>query len=230
MSWISLFSGGKDSTYALMQALQSGLDVSHLVTVHPAEGSYMYHVPMTELTQLSARTIGIDLIDVDPGNVECTDVVDSSGQGDREIVPLEDALADLAPEGIIVGAVESEYQHSRITRMADRVGAKVFDPLWQCDPIELGEDLVTAGIEIRIVQVSAGGLDRSWLGRKLDQDALEELKRLHESIGIHPLGEGGEYETFVVDGPHMDRRIEIEYTSVWEGDRGRLEIESASLS
>ncbi|WP_449272198.1 Dph6-related ATP pyrophosphatase, partial [Halorubrum halodurans] len=43
--WVSLFSGGKDSSWALHRALEEELDVSRLLTVHPAGDSYMYHTP-----------------------------------------------------------------------------------------------------------------------------------------------------------------------------------------
>jgi len=66
------------------------------------------------------------------------------------------------------------------------------------------------------VQVAAYGLDESWLGRRYDADALAELVDLREECGVHPLGEGGEFETYVVDGPHMDRRIDMEYDT-WGG-------------
>jgi len=53
--WVSLFSGGKDSSWALYRALEEGLDVSRLLTVHPAGDSYMYHTPATELARARGR-------------------------------------------------------------------------------------------------------------------------------------------------------------------------------
>lgn len=37
----------------------------------------------------------------------------------------------------------------------------------------------------------------------------------------------GAYETLVTDGPHMDRRIKIEYEKVWDAGRGTLRITNA---
>ena len=42
--------------------------------------------------------------------------------------------------------------------------------------------------------------------------------------------EGGEFETLVTDGPHMDRPIRLEYETEWEGSRGHLRIEDAWLA
>ena len=233
--WVALFSGGKDSSWALYRALSEGLNVTHLLTVHPGEDSYMYHVPETRLAALAAESIGIDLIEVDPGDLDAGDVDDAGAQGDRELEPLEAALADRDAgfddrlAGVTAGAVESEFQTSRIRGMCDRLGIDLFAPLWQRDPQELAEAMLDAGFEIRITQVAARGLDESWLGRRLDADALAELGDLNEAHGVHILGEGGEFETLVTDGPHMSRPIEIEYEPVWEGTRGHIRVTNARL-
>ena len=202
--WVSLFSGGKDSSWALYRALTEGLDVARLLTVHPEGDSYMYHVPATHLAELAAESVGIEHVSVRPGDLGATDATDASAQG--------------------------EYQTSRIRSMTDRLDCGLFAPLWERAPLELGEAMLDAGFEITIVQVAAYGLDRSWLGRTLDRDALAELADLEEAYGVHPLGEGGEFETFVTDGPHMERPIELAYESVWEGDRGHLTVTDARLA
>ena len=233
--WVSLFSGGKDSSWALYRALEAGLPVERLVTVHPDGDSYMYHVPATELAELAAESVGIPLVDVEPDDFEAAAATDSGAQGDTELEPLEAALQELDAEldggiaGLIAGAVESEYQTSRIEAMADRLDADLFAPLWQEDPHELADAMLDAGFEIRIIQVAAYGLDESWLGRTLDRGALADLEALNEEYGVHVLGEGGEFETLVTDGPHMDRPIRLEYDTVWEGSRGYIEIEDAWL-
>ena len=234
-AWVSLFSGGKDSSWALYRALERGLDVRRLVTVHPAGDSYMYHVPATDLATLAAESVGIPLVDVEPGDFEAEAAADSGTQGDAELEPLEAALRELDAElegglaGVTAGAVESEYQTSRIEGMCDRLGCDLFAPLWQEAPRTLADRMLAAGFEIVVVQVAAGGLDESWLGRTLDEAALEELEALNERYGVHILGEGGEFETLVVDGPHMDRRIALEYEPEWEGTRGRIRVTDARL-
>ncbi|MFB6228709.1 MAG: diphthine--ammonia ligase [Halobacteriales archaeon] len=233
-TWASLFSGGKDSSWALYRAMTSDRDVSYLVTVHPGEESYMYHVPATRLARLAAESIGLPLVEVDPEAFDAEAVTDSGAQGDRELAPLERAVDDLDAEvglaGVTAGAVESEYQTSRIRGMCDRLGINLYAPLWGEDPRDLAEAMLDAGFEIRIIRVAARGLDESWLGRTLDREALDELGALNEEYGVHLLGEGGEFETLVVDGPHMDRRIELEYKRHWEGTRGTIDVTDAWLA
>ncbi|AGB15826.1 universal archaeal metal-binding-domain/4Fe-4S-binding-domain containing ABC transporter, ATP-binding protein [Halovivax ruber XH-70] len=234
-AWVSLFSGGKDSSYALYLALERGIDVDRLLTIHPEGDSYMYHVPATELATLAADSIGIRSLDVHPDSFETEEATDSGTQGDREVEPLETALRSLAADtaggiaGLVVGAVESEYQRERVERLCTEFDCELFAPLWQADPRALATDMLAADFEIVIVQVAAHGLDESWLGRPLDHAAIDELETLADSHGVHLLGEGGEFETMVLDAPHMDRRLDIEYETTWDGTRGSITVTDASL-
>ena len=234
--WVSLFSGGKDSAWALYRALEEGYPIERLITVHPAGDSFMYHVPATELAELAAESIGIPLVDVRPADFEATAHADeeSGERGDRELEPLEAALVDLADElggigGVTAGAVESSYQTDRIRGMCDRLGAELFAPLWQENPRQLADSMLDSGFEITIVRVAARGLDASWLGRTLDSEAFEALEALNEEYGVHILGEGGEFETLVTDGPHMERPIRLEYDTEFDGMRGTIHVTDARL-
>ena len=235
-TWVCLFSGGKDSSWALYRALENGLSVSRLVTVHPSADSYMYHVPATRLAALAAESIEIALTEIDSGDLNADSpeaAADAGTQGDRELRPLEAALrgmnADEPLQGVIAGAIESEFQTSRIETMCDRLGLDLFAPLWRENPRELADAMLAAGFEITVIQVGAHGLDQSWLGRTLDREAFDELEALNEEYGVHLMGEGGEFETLVTDGPHMSRPIELDCETEWDGTRGRLRITNAWL-
>jgi len=232
-SWVGLFSGGKDSSWAVYRALEANLNVERLLTVHPSADSYMYHVPETQLAELAAESMDIEHISVEPGNLGATDVDDAGAQGDRELEPLEAALRELQGEldieGVTAGAIESEFQTHRIEDMCDRLDIELFAPLWQRNPEALATEMLEAGFEITILQVAAYGLDESWLGRTLDAEAVDELRELNEEYGVHLLGEGGEFETFVTNGPHMSKRIELEYKTEWNDNSGRIRITNAEL-
>jgi len=98
----------------------------------------MYHTPATELAALAAESVGIDLVEVSPADFGADDVDDAGEQGDAELEPMEAAALreiaagdDVDLAGVTAGAVESEFQTSRIQGMCDRLGIDLFAPLWQ---------------------------------------------------------------------------------------------------
>ncbi len=219
MNVAALFSGGKDSSYAVFVARLYAWDVTHLVTVFSeSPESYMYHVPAIELTRLAAQSIGIPLVEVV-----------TPPEPEEELIPLRDTLAGLGVDGIVSGALASEYQRRRLDQICDHIGIKSFAPLWHKNPRELLGEMVDEGFEIMIVGCSAEGLDERWLGRMLDEKALEELDRLHDKYGIHVAGEGGEYESMVLYGPHMKKRICVEYEKEWRVLSGKIIVKKAWL-
>ena len=133
-------------------------------------------------------------------------------------------------KGIIAGAVESEYQRSRIQKICDELDIVLYAPLWKSDPLVMINKMVETGFEIMIVGVAADGMEESWLGRYIDNNAIVELKAINEKYGVHILGEGGEYETLVTNGPHMNRRVEIEYDVFWEQNWGEIRVKNAWLN
>ncbi len=219
----SLFSGGKDSVYAVYWAINQAWDVKVLVSLIPKSSeSWMFHFPNAWLTELQAESLGIPYIKVE-----------TSGEKEKELEDLETALRkakEYGIKGIISGALASEYQRTRIETVCHRLNLKSFMPLWHKNQVELLRDVVRAGFEVIITGVSAYGLDKSWLGRRLDEQMVRELERLQEKYGVWAGGEGGEFETLVLDGPIFKKRLVIdEIDKVWEGNRGILVVKKAHL-
>ena len=73
--------------------------------------------------------------------------------------------------------------------------------------------------------VSTEGLESDWLGCILDEDSLQKLSRIASKYRFHVDGEGGEYETLVVAGPHMTGELEIDFVKHWDGVRGHLSFQ-----
>jgi len=91
-------------------------------------------------------------------------------------------------------------------------------------------EILDLGFEVIVTAVAAEGFDSSWLGRRIDQRMLTELKNLNREHGVHLAFEGGEAETFVLDGPIFKRRIKIlDAEKRWFQDSGVLEIRDAIL-
>jgi uncharacterized protein (TIGR00290 family) len=98
------------------------------------------------------------------------------------------------------------------------------------DPEVHLRNLVKNKFHIIITGVAALGLDETWLGRAIDDKAVQELVDLHKKYGLHIGLEGGEGETFVLDCPLFKKKIEVLSTEKhWRGDHGYLEIKEANL-
>jgi ABC transporter with metal-binding/Fe-S-binding domain ATP-binding protein len=219
----ALFSGGKDSTYALYIAQQWGWDVRCLVSIIPAKDSLMFHHPNIRMTEQLGSALGIPLV-----------ALESKEGEEEELETLRVLLSDLRDEegldGVVTGAIASDYQWSRINGVCEELDLKTFSPLWRKDGRMLLENMLDAGFEIMIVGVSAEGLDSSWLGRMMDRQALDDLLRLHEKHGINTSGEGGEYETLVLDAPNFTKKLRVDEMHVdWRRDCGTLVVRKASL-
>lgn len=219
MKVAALYSGGKDSNFALYLAQQNGLEVDRLITLLPQEESWMYHVPNIRWTSLQSRALGIP------------QVMEASQEGEEaELRALKRVLRKAHPEGLVVGAVASDYQYTRVNDVCEELGLWVYAPLWRKDPGRLLREYVGAGFRAIIVGASAEGMDESWLGRVIDEDACEALLDLSKRHGLHPVGEGGEFETLVLDGPNFMSRLEIlEAEKEWKVTSGTLVIREAAL-
>ncbi|KAH0605173.1 uncharacterized protein H6S33_005155 [Morchella sextelata] len=123
-------------------------------------------------------------------------------------------------KAVCTGAILSTYQRTRIESVCARLGLTSLSYLWQRGQGALLEEMAGVGLEPRIVKVAAVGLDAErWVWRCVVDPAVRmELEGLRRRWGVHVAGEGGEYETIVVDGPGWRGRIEVE-----EGQREIVE-------
>ena len=215
-----LFSGGKDSTYAALLAKRAGHELSYFVTVESANpDSFMWHTAAIELTRLQAKAASIPLV-----------VVKTSGEKENEMKELKTALAKLDVDGVIVGAVASNYQRDRVQKLCDELGLELVAPLWGKEPEKMLREMLAEKFEIIFTAVATAGLDKSWLGTKLDEHAIDELVALNKKYGIHISGEGGEYETAVLACPLFSKKISVTGTPDWKSDSGKFKIVKASIS
>jgi diphthine-ammonia ligase len=219
MKLAALISGGKDSCFAIYRALQEGHVVTDLVTIKPANvDSYMFHSVNIHLTGLISEACDIPL----------TSQL-SKGEKEKELDDLKNALSRLKVEGVAVGAIESEYQALRVRRICDELGLVIYAPLWHKDPESLLFEMIEC-MDIIMVKVAAGGMDKSWLGRRFDKKMIADLKELNRKYRVHLAGEGGEYETLVLNAPFFRKKIElIETQKMWMGDHGLLKVMKAKL-
>jgi len=218
-----LFSGGKDSTFALHMAAEHEQVACLITLVSKNKESYMFHTPNIELTKLQAEALGLPLI---------TWVTE--GRKEEELEDLEQAIAEAIArfniEGIVTGAVESVYQSTRIQRICHRLNVWCLNPLWKRNQKELLEELIQKRFKVIISGVFAYPLDASWLGKQLTIDVVEKLVELEKEFGISPSGEGGEIETTVLDAPMFKKKIEVlDYEVDAKGNSGVFTVKKARL-
>jgi diphthine-ammonia ligase len=199
-----LFSGGKDSCFAAFLARKYGYEIGCLISIESGnKESFMFHTPYIEKVSLQAEEMGIPLI-----------IVKTKGEKEVELKDLEKAIKIAVEkyeiEGIVTGAIESVYQASRVQKICNKLGIECFNPLWQKDAEEHWRDLLKEGFKVILVSVSAEGLNDSWIGKEIGEKELEELIKLSKKYKFHLAFEGGEAETFVVDCPLFDKRIELD--------------------
>jgi len=219
-----LFSGGKDSTYAAWFARRKGHELSCLISIFSEnKESFMFHTPSITKVKIQAEVMGVPLI-----------VWKTKGVKEEELKDLEDVIIKAKEEfgigGIVTGAVESVYQASRIKKICDGLNLECFNPLWHRNQEELVRDLIKDGFEAIVVGVFAYPLGKEWLGRKIDESFLEEVVELEKKYKINVAGEGGEFESFILNCPLFSQGLEVEsFEDFGEKHSWRREINIKSV-
>ncbi|HUV54083.1 MAG TPA: diphthine--ammonia ligase [Candidatus Krumholzibacteriaceae bacterium] len=220
MRLAALFSGGKDSAYAARLMELEGYDVQYLVSMRSKNpDSYMFHTVNIGLTELQAYAWGKEHVEAETRGVK-----------EKELDDLKRCLKGLDVEGVVTGAIASSYQRERVDRICRELGLEHVSPLWGRERVGLLNEMLSRGMVIVFSAVAAQGLDQKWLGAKLDRQAVNRLVQLMDRYGVDPCGEGGEYESLVLDAPWFRYRIEVkEAEHSWDGVSGRYRVVEADL-
>ena len=218
-----LFSGGKDSTLALHKVAEKEEVVCLITLISKNKESYMFHTPNIDITELQAEALGLPLI----RKV-------TAGKPEEELEDLAAAIAQAISnfkiEGVVTGAVESVYQAARIQKICNNLEVWCINPLWKRNQKAILEEIVAKGFKTLISGVFAYPLDKTWLGKQIDEDLIEQLMVLSEEYSLSPSGEGGEIETTVLDAPLFKKKIEVlDFELEEQGNSGVFKIKQARL-
>ena len=220
-----LFSSGKDSCYALYLMQKQKHEISCLITIKSKnKDSFMFHTPAIEITELQSQAMEIPIM-----------FHETEGEKEEELKDLEEAIKKAKEqyhiEGIVTGALYSEYQSDRIQKIADKLGLKTFSPLWHKNQEQELRELIQNGFEFILTAVAADGLDKSWLGKIITEKDIDKLAELNNKNGMNIAGEGGETESLVLNAPFFKKRIVIEQSKIEMESScvGRLVIEKANI-
>ncbi len=222
MEIAALFSGGKDSVMAVWDSLRNGHEVKYLITmISENPESYMFHYPNVEYTSQQASSMGIPHI-----------FRNTKGEKEKELEDLKAAIDKVRSEVdcLAAGGLASNYQRNRIRAIADLFGMQLVAPFWKIDSQEYWDLMLSNGFKVMITGVACEGLGKEWLGRIIDRDNLKELQKLADRHKFHLAGEGGEFETFVLDCPLFKKALEVvKGERVWDRDSGLYLIKKIKL-
>lgn len=222
----ALFSGGKDSTYAIYLAKKQGFDISCLLTLFPKSAdSHLLHHQNIVWTKLQAKSMILP---------QLTTQLESD-QTEEELNVLNDlvkkAKNDFAIDGLVHGGIVSVFQKEKFETICKNHDLKPITPLWKIDSKKYMNELIENCFEFIMTSVSAGGLDGSWLGKTIMKNDVEKLEKLSIKHGFNLNFEGGEAETFVLNCPLFTAPIKINQgETFWDGYRGRFQIVEAGVN
>jgi asparagine synthase (glutamine-hydrolysing) len=204
---------------------QQNYPIKCLITMRSRNpDSYMFHTPNIDLAELQALGMNVPIV-----------VQDTPGEKEEELSDLKKALEKAKKqygiEGVVTGALYSQYQRERIEKVCDSLGLKIFSPLWHMDQEKEMRQILDEGFEVVLSSVAAEGLDASWLGKRLTAKEVDKLVALNKKLGINAAGEGGEFESLVLDGPMFNRRIVIADSEIIAESRNtaRFVVKKAKL-
>jgi asparagine synthase (glutamine-hydrolysing) len=198
-----LFSGGKDSTYSAFLVKKEGHELTCLISlVSKNPDSYMFHTPAINLVEKQAKLMDLPLIKKE-----------TLGEKEKELEDLEKAIKKAIDKykikGIVTGALKSSYQKSRIENICKSLKIECLNPLWNKNQIDLLKELIKNNFEIIISGVAAYPLNKSWVNRRIDPNFIKEIEELSKKYKLNPAGEGGEFESLVINCPLFKSKLEI---------------------
>ena len=226
MKLACLFSGGKDSTYAIHLAKKQGHDIVCLLSIFPkSDESHLLHHPNLKWTKLQSESMNIPQLTIHSSSDETKD----------EIIVMEELLQNAKKkfhsDGLVHGGIKSKFQKEKFETLCLKLNLISIAPLWETNPKEYMNELLDSNFNFIMITVSSDGLDEQWLGKLISKSDIEVLNNLSEKFGFNLNFEGGESETFVLNCPLFSRSIKInQFTKNWDGYRGRFEIVDAELN
>lgn len=208
--YAGMWSGGKDSAFAVWRARERGVDVTLLLNIYDAPSARVrFHATRAEVIATQAAATGIALRQV-------------ATSWDGFDAAFRSALADLKAEGfagVIFGDIHLADVRAWYEDRVRAAGLEHVEPIWGESPGALLQQIVESGVRAVITCVEIAKLDETWLGRVIDETFVEAIA----GTNIDPCGENGEYHSFVFAGPLFQRPF------LWATGERRIEAGFAQI-
>ncbi|CAM3692612.1 diphthine--ammonia ligase [Flavobacterium chungbukense] len=195
------WSSGKDSALALHKILQNpDYKIEYLLTsVNQHYQRISMHGVRVDLLQAQAESIGIPLKIMEIPEMPTMEVYENV---------MTETLSELKNNGIthsVFGDIFLEDLRQYRENQLAKIDFKGVFPIWKIPTKELIQEFVSLGFKTIVVCVNEKYLDKSFVGRIIDQDFINDLP---ENVDV--CGENGEFHTFAFDGPIFSKPIEFE--------------------
>ncbi len=221
-----MFSGGKDSVFALQHAQEKGWNIKYLISIKPTrKDCYLFHYATVEHTKKIADMLGIPQVYVSCSVAE--------PEQEAEIVKnVVTARQKLTPVSAVIlgGTGLQETQLRSIQSALLPLHIEVFAAHAGEEHDMVMEQMLSAGYDILISQVASDGLG-NWLGKRITAENFGSFRKDAVKFGFHIGGEGGYYDTLVLDAPMFKKRLEISDMKLIRDDAccGHVEIADCRL-
>jgi uncharacterized protein (TIGR00290 family) len=197
ISFVSSWSGGKDSAMAYYRALKLGMVPKKLLTMFEEEGeiSKSHALPL-EVVKAQAERLGMPLL------------IKEASWSTYE-VQFREAMNECREEGIthgVFGDIDIEDHLEWVKTTCAKSDIVAIHPLWKIPRRAIVEELLDAGFEAWIIVVNTKMMPAKYVGKRFTRALIEEL----EAGGIDSCGESGEFHTVIVDGPIFTERIPVQ--------------------
>lgn len=197
------YSGGKDSTLALYQAMQTGRATALISMLRKEDALAGVHGVSSEILRAQAASMGLPLI---------TFTTDWAGYGDALISCLH-KVKELGAEVLVTGDIDLPEHNCWYEKITEQAGIGLSVPLWKRSRKDVVAEFLSLGFVSKVVSVDTSrGMEESDLGRILTPDYAAEL----EERGIDCCGEDGEFHTIVLDGPIFQRPVPVKEGRTFE--------------
>ena len=216
---MGVISGGKDSILAIHLAIDEGHELVALANLYPADrtselDSYMYQCAGTEVVEAIGEAFELPLLrrpmNGAPIAIHSNSYAPTEGDEVEDLFELLKECKARFPEvgGITTGAVFSSYQKQRVENCCERLGLVSMAPLWEMPQDRVLDLVEEKGLTAVLVKTAFVGLDDRHLG-KSTKELRPVFRSLAKTMGFNECGEGGEFESIVLDCPLMKRRVEL---------------------
>ncbi len=225
MKLACLFSGGKDSTFAIHLAQKQGHEVVCLLSVFTkSEESHLLHHPNLQWTKLQSESMKIPQLTASSDSEKTEDELSVLS------TLLQKAKEKFNIDGLVHGGIKSQFQKEKFESLCVKLDLVSVAPLWGTDPLQYMNELIDNNFNFIMTTVTSDGLDDTWLGKTISKSEIKILKELSEKFRFNLNFEGGEAETFVLDCLLFSNPITINQSKkIWDGYIGRFEIVDAEL-